>query len=284
MGQGARGNIGAMANEMGANLRAIALGSGRTVRTAVGGEGHTCALLDDASIKCWGRGNFGQLGQGATEHRGDAASEMGANLSAIALGTDRSGVAVAAGGSHSCALLDNYSLKCWGLGSHGQLGQGHSLNIGDASGEMADSLGAIALGAGRTVRVVAAGALHTCALLDDRSVKCWGRGVQGQLGLGGSDDWGDNASEMGDNLRAVALGVGRRARAIAAGNAHSCALLDDASVKCWGEGARGQLGQGNGNNIGDEGGEMGDSLGAIALGTGLTARAIALGGFIVVLC
>ena len=98
LGQGARGNIGDMANEMGANLSAIALGLGRTVRTVVGGEGHTCALLDDASIKCWGRGDFGQLGQGATAHRGDAASEMGTNLSAIALGTDRSGVAVAAGG------------------------------------------------------------------------------------------------------------------------------------------------------------------------------------------
>ena len=75
---------------------------------------------------------------------------------------------------------------------------------------------------------------HTCALLDDRTVKCWGYNASGQLGQGDAADRGDSPGELGDNLAAVDLGTGRTATAIAAGGYHTCAILDDASVKCWG--------------------------------------------------
>ena len=65
---------------------------------------------------------------------------------------------------------------------------------------------------------------------------------------------------MGDNLPAVDLGAGRTARAIATGDNHTCVVLDNTSVKCWGSNTAGQLGQGNTSNRGDESGEMGDSL------------------------
>jgi hypothetical protein len=72
---------------------------------------------------------------------------------------------------------------------------------------------------------------------------------------------------MGDNLPAIDLGTGRTATAIAAGKWHTCALLDNSSVKCWGSGDQGRLGQGDTNRRGDNAGEMGDNLSAVDLGT-----------------
>ena len=82
---------------------------------------------------------------------------------------------------------------------------------------------------------VAGGTFHTCVLLDDGTVKCWGGNDSGQLGLGDHVDRGDNPNEMGGNLSPVALGTGHSAVALAAGDLHTCALLDDGTVKCWGE-------------------------------------------------
>jgi alpha-tubulin suppressor-like RCC1 family protein len=58
----------------------------------------------------------------------------------------------------------------------------------------------------------------------------------------------------------VDLGTGRSAVTIDVGTTHSCALLDDASIKCWGAGNRGALGTGDTVDRGDDPGEMGDAL------------------------
>ena len=70
---------------------------------------------------------------------------------------------------------------------------------------------------------------------------------------------------MGDNLTIVNLGTGRTATAIIPAREHTCALLDNAAVKCWGRGWGGKLGQGNTNSLGDNANEMGDNLPAIDL-------------------
>ena len=67
---------------------------------------------------------------------------------------------------------------------------------------------------------------------------------------------GDGSGEMGDNLPVVNLGTGRTATAIAAGDLHTCAVLDNASVKCWGWNDYGQLGIDNTTQMGDGPGEM----------------------------
>ncbi len=163
-----------------------------------------------------------------------------------------------------CALLDNASVKCWGYGQTGQLGQGNTNKIGDGANEMGDNLTSIDLGTGRTATAISAGNQHTCALLDNASVKCWGSGSSGMLGLGDTNNRGDSANEMGDNLTIVDLGTGRTAIAISASRHHSCALLDNAAVKCWGSGGA-RLGQGNTDTLGDNANEMGDNLPAIDL-------------------
>ncbi|HMQ28377.1 MAG TPA: hypothetical protein PKA98_20480, partial [Acidimicrobiales bacterium] len=273
LGTGSPNNVGDAPGELGDTLRPIPLGSGRTAQSVSAGSNHACALLDNGQVKCWGSGLQGRLGRGSTSDIGDSISEMGDNLTAVDLGTGRTAVAVTAGGFHTCAILDNGSVKCWGAGANGRLGLGDTANRGDAGGEMGDALPAVDLGTGRTATSISAGSVHTCALLDNGQVKCWGNNAQGRLGLGDANARGDNAGEMGDSLPAVSLGTGRTAVAIAAAGSHTCALLDNGQVKCWGNNASGQLGYGDTTARGDNAGEMGNSLPAVDLGPGQSVRA-----------
>ena len=77
---------------------------------------------------------------------------------------------VSVGYSHTCAILDNGDLKCWGSDQYGQLGDG-----GSNTNTNAPSSTPIDLGSGRTAVAVSAGDLHTCAILDNGDLKCWGR-------------------------------------------------------------------------------------------------------------
>ncbi|MDP9463854.1 MAG: fibronectin type III domain-containing protein, partial [Actinomycetota bacterium] len=260
--------------EMGNNLAPIDLGSGRTAIAIDAGGYHTCALLENGTVKCWGNNFFGDLGYGDTEPRGDGPGEMGNNLAPVDLGAGRTASAITAGSEHTCAVLDDGTVKCWGLNLFGQLGYGDTNHRGDDGGEMGDNLAPVDLGAGRTASAITAGGLHTCALLDDGTVKCWGRNSSGQLGYGDISLRGDGAGEMGDNLAPVDVGAGRTAVAIIAGGAHTCALLDDGTVKCWGLNGDGQLGQSDNDNRGDGSDEMGDFLHPTDLGSGRTAIAI----------
>jgi alpha-tubulin suppressor-like RCC1 family protein len=261
---------------MGDNLPVVDLGTGRTATAIIGSTSITCAILDNASVKCWGSNSYGQLGYGHTNDLGDASDEMGDNLAAVDLGTGRTATAISFGALHTCAILDNASVKCWGQG--GKLGYGNTNNIGDNSSEMGDNLPVVDLGTGRTATAISAGLNHTCAILDNASVKCWGyNNYNGQLGYGDTSSKGFYSNEMGDNLTAVDLGTGRTATAISAGFNHTCAILDNASVKCWGSNSNGQLGYGHTNDLGDGSNEMGDNLAAVDLGTGRTATAISAG-------
>ncbi|MCY1005959.1 hypothetical protein OV079_10345 [Nannocystis pusilla] len=172
---------------------------------------------------------------------------------------------VVTGDSHTCALLDG-RVKCWGSSFYGQLGLGDDENRGDAPGEMGDALPYVDLGADAVVVALAAQGYHTCAALESGAVKCWGRNIGGELGLGDSEDRGDDPDETGDALPVVDLGAGAHAVAVTAGSLHSCALLQDGRVKCWGQAVFGQLGQGNINPLGDGPNELGDLLPFVDLG------------------
>ena len=267
LGQGDNATRGDGSGEMGDALLPVDLGLGRTAVEIAAGNFHSCAILDDGSVKCWGSNASGELGLGAFDHRGDGASEMGGALPAVDLGPGRTATALSLGFNTSCALLDDGSVKCWGGNGVGQAGQGHNNAIGDHASEMGANLPAVDLGPGRTAVAIDTGPVHTCARLDDGSVKCWGGNFDGKLGLGDTANRGDQPGEMGANLPAVDLGPGRHALAVEAGNSHTCARLDDGSVRCWGSGFVGRLGSGNTANRGDDPGEMGSALPAVSLGT-----------------
>jgi len=202
---------------------------------------------------------------------------MGDALPFVALGANNKTTAVSVGTDHACARFADGRLKCWGANAGGQLGLGDTESRGDGDGEMGDALPFVDLGTGTKVRAVSAGNAHTCALLEDGRVKCWGSNSSGQLGLGDKENRGDAADEMGEKLPAVELGTGRKATGVAAGGTHTCALLDKAEVKCWGENNLGQLGQGHTSDRGDEPNEMGDALPAVDLGKAEKVSAVSTG-------
>ena len=257
-----------------------------TVRGDVAvGNGFSCALLTDGQVKCWGQSPHGQLGQGNTDKLGDNSNEMGNNLASVDLGTDSSGADLrvkllkgsrSRSDGHLCALFENGRVKCWGRNNSGQLGQGHTNNIGDDPGEMGNNLAYTDLGVGVTVKSLSLGGETSCALFDDGQVKCWGRNNSGQLGQGHTNNIGDDPGEMGALLPYVHLG--RAAKEISLGQEHSCALLDNGGVKCWGRANRGQLGQGNTGSIGTWRDDM-RSLYNINLGSRHRAKRISAGGF-----
>lgn len=225
---------------------------GKAVQLAVGSD-FACARLDDGGVRCFGANDFGQLGQGHTEPIGDGVAA--AHVPTVELGARA--IDLAAGAHHACAVLDGGSVRCWGLGDDGQLGLGSVASIGDD--EPPSAVPAIALG--KPAVAVVAGGYHTCARLETRAIRCWGRGQEGQLGLG-------DVETIGDDEPPVAVGeviVGGPVVGLAAGLEHTCAVLEDGRLRCWGSGSLGRLGLGHTMTIGDD--ETPSVAGTVDLGT-----------------
>mgnify|MGYP006088947645 CR=1 FL=1 len=200
------------------------LGAGKSAIAIATGRYHTCALLDDGTGSCWGRGNVGALGNGGT-------SNQFSPTSVSSFGTNRTAVAISAGYDHTCAILDNGKVTCWGYGLDGQLGNGGT------STKYSPTL-VTEFENNRTAISISAGAEHTCVILDNGSISCWGSNTYGQLGLG-------NTTDQKSPVLLESFGAGRYAVGITAAETHTCALLDNGSVSCWGRNNQGQLGIGN---------------------------------------
>jgi alpha-tubulin suppressor-like RCC1 family protein len=191
----------------------IHLGTGRTAKhIALGSGGHTCAILDDDSLKCWGSNNNGQLGYN------DTALRLAPAPLPVNLGAGRTAKHIAVGNAHTCAILDDDSLKCWGNNNDGWLG------YNDTTQRLAPDPQPIHLGVGRTAKHIALSSTHTCAILDDNSLKCWGRNNDGQLG------YNDTTRRLAPDPLPVNLGAGRTAKQIATQHNRTCAILDDNSL------------------------------------------------------
>ena len=199
------------------------LGTGRTAVALSSGGSHTCAILDNGAVSCWGEGSDGRLGNGGT-------SDKSTPTLTSSLGTGRTAVALSSGGFHTCAILDNGAVACWGDGAYGQLGNGGT------SDKTTPTLTS-SLGTGRTAVALSSGYHHTCAILDNGAVSCWGRGSGGQLGNGATSD-------IFTPTLTSSLGTGRTAVALSSGAYHTCAILDNGDVSCWGMGFNGRLGNG----------------------------------------
>jgi alpha-tubulin suppressor-like RCC1 family protein len=271
---------GDQAGEMGNNLDYVDIGTkdGNSnkkleVIDVQSGLNHSCVIIADGRVKCWGRNHKGQLGYGDTKDRGATAGTMGDKLPFVNLGTGLTAKQLGMGQDFTCALLSNNTVKCWGDNQYGNLGRGNKSIYGDGTNEMGNSLPPVDLGTGRTARSIAVGHFHACAILDNNSVKCWGANDFGQLGQGRGNATtliavGDEPYEMGNNLPSVNLGSGLTARSISASTSHTCAVLSDYNLKCWGDNYAGQLGLGStAAFVGTLASEMGDGLPKVNLGT-----------------
>ena len=161
----------------------------------------------------------------------DQASNM-PDESAASLSSSSSSVNIhhghqlSAKGLHTCSILGNGSLMCWGLNNRGQIGIGNTLNA--LSPEWVD------LGSGTNVTEVANGFRHTCAILENGSLMCWGENVDGQMGNG--QQYQTQTTPLW-----VDLGAGRTAASIDADSQNTCAIADNGSLYCWGDNTNGCL-------------------------------------------
>jgi alpha-tubulin suppressor-like RCC1 family protein len=208
---------------------------GETATFLVAGTQHTCAVVEGGKVRCWGEAT--SIGYGGMDNIGD--DEAPSNFEALSLG--EAVVELAAGDRHTCALTVSGAVRCWGNAEDGVLGHANNTNI-----DYAEAADIVKLG-GPSVQI-AAGHRHTCALLLDGTVRCWGKGSFGALGYGNTGDVGD------DEIPAVAGAVELPELVIqvVAGADFTCALLDSGAVQCWGSGLDGRLGYGHEQTIGDD--------------------------------
>jgi alpha-tubulin suppressor-like RCC1 family protein len=251
-------------NELPSNVGPVSVGGNVIQITA--GDYHTCALLANRRVKCWGYGALGSLGYGNTNDIGD--NEFPSSVGEISLGGDV--VAIASGHYHTCAVLANGRIRCWGYNDYYQLGYGNTVVIGDT--ELPSSVGPVDLGASPSYGAiaVAAGSGHSCMVLGMGRSRCWGAGANGALGYGNTNDIGDN--EVLPVAGYVSVGDAGIVQ-IAAGTSHTCAVLSDGTVRCWGAGENGRLGQGNTDAIGDN--EVPAAIGTVNVGDGGVVQVVA---------
>lgn len=180
--------------------------------------GFALVRRSNGTIASWGFNGQGQRGDGTTSDPIDT-------IGSVTLPTGRRATAVAAGGFHALALLDNGDVVSWGLNDAGQLGLGDTL-VRVLPTQVTLPRAAVAIAAGR---------LFSLALLDDGRVMSWGANPLGQIG--------DGSREL--RLSPVQVSGLTNVVGVAAGADHAVALRGDGAVWTWGANASGQLGDGS---------------------------------------
>ncbi len=200
---------------------------GKQVVAISAGESHSLALCSDGTVAAWGNNNSGQLGTGATTR---SLVPVAVETGALA---GKSAVAVAAGGTHSMALLSNGTVVAWGENG-GQLGNGSNTN--SLIPVAVDTSGVLA---GKVVSSIAARGGHSMALCSDGTLVNWGGGWSGSLGNGATAN-----SNIPVAVSKAGVLANRTVAALASGYNLSLALCTDGAVVGWGYNGFGGLGNG----------------------------------------
>ena len=193
------------------------------VKAISAGIDHTCALLEDGKVKCWGGNGYKQLGVDTLPEADTAIPQEVPDLADVK--------AISAGGDHTCALLEDGKVKCWGSNGYKQLGV-------DTLPE-ADKFGPQEVPDLAKVKAISVGTYYTCALLEDGKVKCWGDNGQFQLGVDTLPGGVCNTCNTAIPQEVQGLA---KVKAISVAGRSPCALLEDGKVKCWGSNGYKQLG------------------------------------------
>ena len=188
---------------------------------AAGGD-FACVILPTTGVRCWGKNDRGQGGHGVNQPFTSPSCVTKSEASLLGI------TSLALGGAHACVVLDDGTINCWGANDVWQLGDGTSVD----HNQPVPVLGIT------DARSVVAGGRHACVLLRDTTVRCWGANDEGQLGNGTTTAQAATVTVVNANGVAPLSGV----TALAAGDAFTCALMQDATLLCWGANADCQLG------------------------------------------
>ncbi len=199
------------------------------VKQVAAGPHHSCAVLHDKTVKCWGRNDNAQIGSGAVT-AGTSPQPP------VSVGNIDNAVYVSAGEKHSCALLEDKTVKCWGRDQNGATGNPNRV------GASQTLVPARVTGLSNVVQLVVSKGTHSCALLADSKVKCWGENGAGQLGNNAQGFPLYSATPVYVHTSKTDSSPLSGVKQITAGIRHTCAVLNDNTVKCWGYGNNGELG------------------------------------------
>lgn len=226
---------------------AVSGGSTLQVKQVSAGREHTCAVLTNGSVKCWGSNRLGQLGDGTRNN---------ASTPRTVVGLGGGAASVSAGSNYTCALLTSGAVRCWGYNVTGQLGNGSTSD---------SNIPVPVTGLTSGTATISAGDYHSCAVSTSGAAKCWGSNADGRLGNGSTTD-----SAVPVGVRGLTSGV----EMISAGGSHTCAVVAPGAVKCWGLNDFGQVGNGG---IAVPGASS-VSTPATVIGVGSSARSVSAGG------
>ncbi|MGH2897882.1 MAG: RCC1 domain-containing protein, partial [Solirubrobacteraceae bacterium] len=188
---------------------------------------HSCALDDNHTVMCWGASDNGERGDG-TIATTETPKLVIVPMPPMPTPPPLMGVEhITTFRDFTCAITPGATATCWGLGNSGEMGDG------TYSGRSAPGAAVKLSG----VTLLAAGSEHACALANG-GLACWGASYHGEAG-----PFGRGGYERG-NLPAMVPLAGPAAIELAGGDEHTCALLADHTVTCWGDGRAGQLGNG----------------------------------------
>ena len=190
----------------------VSTGSPVLAQSVSAGGAHTCALMQDEMVRCWGKNSYGQIGVGTTSST--------SGVQKVNLGDVRQ---VAAGIDYTCALTMKGLVYCWGSNSYGQIGDATTTNRPSPT----------AVSGLQGVTQIAVGGGHSCALLSSGQVRCWGKNDYSQA---------SGSTSITSNLQLPTVVPGISAKSISAGGFHTCAVLTTGVSKCWGQGTNYQLG------------------------------------------
>ena len=175
-----------------------------------GGDAFSLALLEDGTVMAWGSNQNGALGTGSKEFLSPTPTKV-AGLEHVR--------AIAANGKHALALLEDGTVMAWGGGG--------------GTGTTDESNVPVPVAGLTGVTAIAAGQQFSLALLEDGTVESWGWGYSGELGNG--------SFEFVENETPTPIGGLEHVKAISAGGETAMALLEDGTVKGWGDGGSGSL-------------------------------------------
>ena len=183
---------------------------------------HSCVVVQRGAVKCWGSNELGQIGDGSFTNVTFTNSTYNNRYTPVYVKGVVGATDVDTGLFHSCALMGTGTVKCWGYNVYGQLGDGTASLSRTLPVDVVGIAGAVSIAAGNN---------HTCAVVSSGAIMCWGRGFNGQLG---------NGYTQNSLTPVTVLGI-TNAVAVASSQDHTCAILTDGQVRCWGNNASGQL-------------------------------------------
>lgn len=192
-----------------------------SLQSVSAGDRFTCAVRTNGAVACWGRNDYGQLGNGTINQPTHSSTPV------PVVGITNA-ISVTAGADHACALLANGSAKCWGSGLYGRLGAGN---------DNSSATPVTVVGGARDLISLSAGNEHTCAVRSSGQAVCWGAGGNGQLGNSGT----------GNANTPVTVSSPNDGFQISAGALHTCLVHNGGGLTCWGANYAGQLGDGTKN-------------------------------------